>query len=323
MAISALKNIPTPLTAKEMKSQFLKHHFSRDLHGTVQKNLSSLDVFMLSGKTGHYASDIAKIAQTPFSAERQEDFQGFLALGKTKEFVCKYFERMFLLFNVLSQNSRQYRDANKIYQDNKDYSELFRNLVTKPPKNAATLDAFRHYKGIHCGGINGVLRGESNIKDKTINSEIKKISKYLNKQVIKENVKLYRGEGFEVLNKVQLNNGKTIDLEKELEEARFDKKRLQKLNEMFLDNEVIAHQPSFMSTTISKDLCNEFGHSGFYWELTTAPNTKAAYIEPLVINSCMDDEREVLLQKGSNIKIKGVEFDEKYLKWCVKGEVSN
>ena len=321
MKISSVQSIPNMVSNKELNNLFAKNNFVKESDGAVSKVLTFKDSFILSKKTGHYAENASYMFERPFGKEQQEAFKGFLALGKSKEFISKYFNRLFLMFGVLCHNSQNFNDANKIYSDNKDYAELIQNVAVKPPKNSATLDAFRRYKGIDCGKINARLRGTYNEPDYRVDKEIKDISKYIKTQNIQNPIKLYRGEGFEILNNTKLPNG--MKFEDALLDAQYDKNKLKELNEMFLDYDIVAEQPSFMSTTMSKSYGNDFGHSGFYWELTTAPNTKACYIEPLMIDSCMKDEQEVVLQKGSKIRIKGAEFDEKLMKWCIKGEVSN
>lgn len=321
MKVSSVQNIPNMVSNKELHNLFAKNNFAKGENGAVSKILTFKDTFQLSRKTGHYAENASYLFERPFGKEQQEAFKGFLALGKSKEFIKKHFNKLFLMFCILGRNSQNFSDANKIYSDNKDYAELIQNVAQNPPKKASVFDAIRRYKGIDCGKINSRLRGTYNEPNSRIDKEIKDLSKYIKTQVIKEPVKLYRGEGFEILNQTKLPNG--LKFEDALLDAQYDKNKLKELNEMFLDYDIVAEQPSFMSTTMSKSYGNDFGHSGFYWELTTAPNTKACYVEPLMIDSCMKDEQEVVLQKGSKIRIKGAEFDEKLMKWCIKGEVFN
>jgi hypothetical protein len=316
-------NYVSKVSDKDLDKLFIKNNFLKDSNGNFSKILSFKDKFLITKKTGNNSGFIRDLLSKPFSKERKEAFKGFLDIWNDNDFIAKNFVKMFALFSVLNHNSRHFDDANKIYSDNKEYKELFQNIITNPPKNSNVLDAFRRYKGVDCGKINRSMRAYEKSDDSRVNKEIKQIGKFLNTQVIKNPIKLYRGEGFEILSNITLADGSSINLDELLQDALYDKNKLDKINKMLVQKDVSVVQPSFMSTTTSKILCNDFGHSGFYWDLTTSPNTKAAIIEPLNVQSCMDDEHEILLQANSKIKILEAKYDDIYQKWCIKGEVSN
>lgn len=315
--------IPAIVNDRELESLFIKNNFLKNANGSFNKILSLKDAFCITKKTGTYAGDFSNIIRKPVTQEIKEAFKGFLALGKTKEFITKNFMGLFAMFSILNHNDGlRFNNGESIYSNYKNYSELFNNVITNPPKKASILTAFRRYKGFDCGKINGRLRGTYDLKDKQIDSEIKDIKNYINTQVIKEPVRLYRGEGLDVLESVKMQDGTSVNLAQMLLDATKDKDKTNKLNEFLLDNDVVATQPSFMSTTTNPFVAKDFGGCQIFWDLKTAPNTKAAFIEPMQINSRMYED-EVLLQAGSKIRIQEAKFDEDQGIWFLRGEVFN
>ena len=55
--------------------------------------------------------------------------------------------------------------------------------------------------------------------------------------------------------------------------------------------------------------------------MKTKPNTKGAFLEQLPGRDYLAHEKEVLLQKGSDLRISDVKFENGY--WTVVGEVAN
>ena len=249
-----------------------------------------------------------------------EPLKGFLSIFNDKNFVKNCFSKLYVLFNVLNKNSYHFNDANKIYTENKNYSELYSNIVKNPPNNAKIFDAMRRYQGVDCGKINRSLAENEN-PNKIVKSEIKILKEYLDSQNLSTPITLFRGESLNALGAVKADN-RTIDLKKMLLDVQFDNKKMESLNTFLKSSDVTLEKPSFMSTTMSKRVCLDFGHESFYWQLTTAPNTKACLVSPLTEDKNLNNEKEVLLQAGSKIKIKGAFYDDKNSIWCLKGEVS-
>lgn len=315
--------IPSLITDKELEGLFIKNNFYKNADGSFNKLISLKDAFCITKKTGTYAGDFAEVIRKPVTKETKDAFKGFLALGKTKEFITKNFLGLFAMFSILRNNDGlRFNCGEAIYSNYKNYSEMFRNIITNPPKKGSVLESFKQYKGLDCGKINGRLRGTYDLKDKKVDNEIKDLKKYIDTQVIKEPISLYRGEGTDILEKVKMRDGSTVNFAQMLLDATKDKEKTQKLNEFLLDHDVVATQPSFMSTTTNPFLAKDFGGGQIFWDLKTAPNTKACFIEPLQIKSPMYED-EVLVQAGSKIRIKEAKFDENQGIWFLRGEVFN
>ena len=93
-----------------------------------------------------------------------------------------------------------------------------------------------------------------------------------------------------------------------------------------MNNEIVAKQPSFMSTTMDKKVAYEYyvepqKGANVLFELTTKPNTKGVFVEQLTKRNNLSFEREVLLQRNSELKLKDVNFKNGF--WTVSAEVSN
>ena len=85
-----------------------------------------------------------------------------------------------------------------------------------------------------------------------------------------------------------------------------------------------------MSTTMDKNIALDFASHKpsdtkktpkMLWILDTKSNTKGAYLDPLNLEGKCSFEKEILLQKDTDIKIKDMAFKDGI--WLVKGEVSN
>ena len=115
-----------------------------------------------------------------------------------------------------------------------------------------------------------------------------------------------------------------------MEAANGDQSKINKIREFVLDNSLEAHEKGFMSTTMDKNIALDFASPKpsdvkktpkMLWILDTKPNTKGAYLDPLNLEGKCSFEKEILLQKDTDIKIKDMAFKDGI--WLVKGEVSN
>lgn len=173
------------------------------------------------------------------------------------------------------------------------------------------------------------LRSGKPIKDDEVNEYANRLQKLINNYTVPEDLTLYRGEGYEVLNNLQLENGKKINLGKLMKDAAKsgDNEKIEKIREFILDNEITAVQPAFMSTSYHWEMPDAL-HNGIIWELTPQKGTKGLFLDALNIKDTSifgnsKNEQEILLQKGSKLKIEDLFYNQERKLWKIKATVSN
>ncbi len=154
-----------------------------------------------------------------------------------------------------------------------------------------------------------------------ISSELKKtadsISSTIDRYTIKFPVTVFREDSSEILSSVMTNQGE-VDLANILSKALKDG-NINSIVSDILQLHPNVTQKAFMSTSFS----DRFSRKAINWELTVKPNTKGIFLETLPIGSD-GKELELLLQKGSKIDIKDIEFRQTDTpQWFLKGEVSS
>lgn len=317
-----------PVSTEDMDKLFLQNGFVKGKFGSVSKKLSLSEKTNIELKYGEQAGKI-KDYFGPNTKERQNEFREFLEIGDNFKVAKNNFNPMFIAFSKLFDNLKNYQQFKTFLKENPAYAQLIQNAAINSP-DEKIVNAIDNYKTIGYQDINNVLRDKIFYVEPTVTEKIRNITKFLNIQEIKTPIKLYRGEGFEILNNIKLSNGKTLDLGNIMKKIsagnNVDKDKLNKIREFLMNNEIVAKQPSFMSTTMDKNVAYEYyiepqKGANVLFELTTKPNTKGAFVEQLTKRNNLSFEREVLLQRDSNIKLNDVKFKDG--QWFVFGEVSN
>lgn len=261
----------------------------------------------------------------PINELKYDCLKVFLAKGNNMELSKTKFMQIYGAFSTIYENGT-YGKLNLLTEKKPESLQLVQNIGLNPPTNSKVLDSIKNYKGLHYFSINNTLRGIRQSYRNDINEEIQTLSEYIDKNPIKKPLTLYRGEGLDILSEVKMKNGKTVNLAKMMMNAKTPE-QVNKVREFIMDNEITAHQPSFMSTSFDKHIANAFAASSYefnqdsntiLWELKTTENTKGILLD--TIKSDVSEE-EVLLQKGSSIKITDAHYCNGF--WKLNGEVSN
>ena len=193
--------------------------------------------------------------------------------------------------------------------------------TTKYKVPVSTLEALSSYKG-SSSSINSALTTMKNHPSYTppssVKSQIDAITQYIDTQSITDGIKVYRGEGFEVLGSVEINGKK---LSKLMEDALYygDQKQIDDLIYMIEQGNYIAHQERFMSTSLLKK--SAFNNNMVVWELDVPAGSKGVFLEGCNITGQLSNECEYLLQRGCKILIKHAEL--KNGKWHLQGSIVN
>ncbi len=328
-AITSAAMVKQPITSIEISDKMLKSGFVVDSKGEYKKPISAEEEVKLYEEMSFFSKNYKKMYERSLEHKQIDLMKDFLKVDREKgeEIFDKHFDNTLLTFLILGYNGRLVPFIEKCKED-KNYFQMIENIAKSDVKG--NIYSFAEYKMDSDSDINTELRRKYINKEYAIHEHnkinIDKISNYMETQNIEKPIKLYRGEGFEILDKVKLGSGEEYNLGEKMYAAQKsrNKEEINKIKEFVLDNEITAFQPAFMSTTISQDKSSNFGsREGFVWEITTEPNTKGVFVEGLNIGNFFPNEDEVLLQKGTTLKINGISFDYDANKWCVSATASN
>lgn len=225
----------------------------------------------------------------------------------------------------------------RIFANNSEYIgemkkgdwETIVNIAKNPPSEEI-IESLHKYKGAFFYAINSAL---TDLKygqtiPSQVENDIQNIQSYISTQVIHSPIKVRRAEGYEIFESVIKEDGSTINLGEEMENAKEeylktkDKNIIENLINKYADETLSTTQERFMSTTLVGPppiWCK----SKIQWDLEIDKNSKGVFIEGIPQYGHGSWETELLLQKDSKIEILGLEYD--YVKnvWIAHGRLSN
>lgn len=327
-AIFAASMVKPAITKKDIEDKLLQHGFEKLENDEYKKDISAEKEEELRGKMSFFVKNYKKYFDKPLQQYTIEWFRDFLNIDSNvgHKLLDKNFDNTLLTFLILGNNCRLKTFETKCEED-KNYFGLIENIAKSDMEN--NLYSFAAYKMDSDSAMNMELRKKAKNPDYEIQAYLKKdidnISNYIDKQIIKNPIKLYRSEGYEILDNVQTDDGKVVNLSEMMLKAKEndDAEIVNQIREFVLDNKVTAIQDGFMSTSISKERGTDFFKNGIAWEITTAPNTKGVFVEGLNISAMYPSEDEVLLQKGTKLLINDIQYDKDEKRWTVFATASN
>lgn len=325
----------TKLSDNEFNSLLQKHKYVKTENNGYKKEFTDSEKSEIwSSRDGHQ-NHKSTLIQKPVTKEEMDGFKEFLELsnGKALKYTDKHLDNLMVgylnlkrggIFNKYKENA----------ENNSGYHDLFLNVATKP-FNIVDSNYLMDYKMNGYKDLNQFLRlfetGEVESIPEDITKKINIISNYLDTQKVETPVKVYRSESLDVLKNVRKSDGSTFDLKEMIDGLDFYKtpqdreKYIQKIKEFVLDNEIVAHYPAFVSTTVDKNMFEGTvpGEHNLHWEIDIPKGTKGVYLEPLNSNNILSKENEFLIQKNTNIIINSIDYDEKEKHWIVSGKILN
>lgn len=275
------------------------------------------------------------LIQKPVTKEEMDGFKEFLELanGKALKYTDKHFDNLMVGYLNLSRGKifDKYKENVK---KNSGYHDLVLNVATKP-FNIVDSNYLMDYKMNGYKDLNQFMRlfetKEVQSIPEDITRKINVISSYLDTQTVETPFKVFRSESLNVLKNVKKSDGSTFDLKAMIEGLDFYKtpqdreKYIQKIKEFVLDNEIVAHYPAFVSTTVDEKMFEGTvpGEHNLRWEIDVPKGTKGVYLEPLNTNNILSKENEFLIQKNTDIVINSIDYDEKEKEWKISGKILN
>ena len=339
-AAAMIKNAPKEITPEDIEKKFTEHGYIKNEYDAYSlQNLSDENLSRIKNKYGKIYSDHIrwKYQMSEFDSDDIKKLNQFLNIDKKtgRKILNENFDDLMDTYMTLTA-SPVFNLNSKISQ-NKELYTLITNVITTPfDKNK--IESVYNWKGKSHTGVAGTAQSFLREHKTGMPAEAQEftdnLSKAIDTQKLPESITLYRREGMEVLKTIMAHNDRKINLAlvmQEISKMEHPEEELKKLKEFILDNEITAVQPSFMATSIDKDLVNHFegpkgpdgGDANIIWTFNVAPNTKGLYIEALNADGTAFNEQEVLLQKGTKIKIEDIDYNKFNGMWKIKATVSN
>ncbi len=135
---------------------------------------------------------------------------------------------------------------------------------------------------------------------------IYELSEVLEKQSLKRDMVVYRGEGFGILSQKTTLDGTPMDeaLKKAIKDN--DEPAIQNIIAQLNGSTITQHR--FMSTSYDKGGAYNFikGGSGIIWQINAPKGSHAIYCDPFNVDHGV--EKEILFNKGCSLKINNAEY---------------
>ena len=145
-----------------------------------------------------------------------------------------------------------------------------------------------------------------------VKNMINTITRFLDKQTIKHDMTVYRGEGrFDVFNSVMLDESKKYTLKDALEKitSKIESGKTNVDIKKFIEENMIEKyvtQERFMSTAIDTEAIEDYAKK-VYWKIKVPQGSKASLIESYNVER--KSEAEMLIQRLSQLLIKDAKSD--------------
>lgn len=318
---------PTPklvqLSDVQVNNLLVKNGFVKDSYGNYTKKLTATEKQKLYDAYGSYGSQIISKIESPLSQQDIKNLTKMINMSGGK-YVSMWQKDM----NALVQLYRNMEHSQIFNLGNlkPEHWDAVFNIAKTKPINADQIEALAYYKGSGYMNINDALTAQKKSGKpltQDVKSKVDKIQEYINTQVVKEPMTVYRKEGTEVLASVKLPNGKTLEQAMADAKAHYyktnphDDTLIEQVKNWVKKGNLVATQERFMSTSYSPNVWS----GDLHWELEVQKGSKGVFLEGVNVKGHNQGECEFLLQKDSNILITDIDFKNGH--WELKGSVSN
>ena len=200
-----------------------------------------------------------------------------------------------------------------------DWENCIDGIINKPKDVIAPLMEYK----FDSRDINNAISNK-NFTPKILD-KINRIKNFLDKQLLKNEMQVYRGEGsFGVFDSVVLDTQNNTTLRpvlkkftEEIEAGLKSDKDISKFIKEHLDGALIT-QERFMSTAIEPSAIEKYAEKVF-WDIQVPAKSKASMIESYNVER--ESEAELLIQKMSQLLIKEARYDRPQKRWYLKAEL--
>lgn len=203
--------------------------------------------------------------------------------------------------------------------DEKAWMNCIDGIINKPTEIIRPLLEYKY----DSREINGAI--SNGTTSQRVKNMINTITRFLDKQTIKHDMTVYRGEGrFDVFNSVMLDESKKYTLKDalekitgEIESGRVDQNEIDEFIKTFMLKRNIT-QERFMSTAIDSEAIEDYAKR-VYWKINVPKGSKASLIESYNVER--KSEAEMLVQRLSQLLIKDAKYDHVNKRWYIEADL--
>ncbi len=202
--------------------------------------------------------------------------------------------------------------------DEKDWINCIDGIINKPLEVIRSLLEYKY----DSREINGAI--SNGTTSHRVKNMINTITRFLDKQILKHDMTVYRGEGgFDVFNSVMLDENKEYTLKNALEKitSEIENNKNNVDIKKFIEENMIEKyvtQERFMSTAIDTEAIEDYAKK-VYWKINVPKGSKASLIESYNVER--KSEAEMLIQRLSQLLIKDAKYDQKNKRWYIEADL--
>lgn len=203
--------------------------------------------------------------------------------------------------------------------DEKDWINCIDGIINKPLEVIRPLLEYKY----DSREINGAI--SNGTTSQRVKNMINTITRFLDKQILKHDMTVYRGEGgFDVFNSVMLDENKEYTLKNalekitsEIENGQISQNEINEFIKIKLKDARVT-QERFMSTAIDTEAIEDYAKK-VYWKINLPKGSKASLIESYNVER--KSEAEMLIQRLSQLLIKDAKYDQKNKRWYIEADL--
>ena len=301
ISVSDVKNL---FPNGEIKADYIIKEMKRIKRGLLFKSLTSIKDF----KTWLHSADLSKRLKD-FDYEQITEFMN-LHNGKYID-VWKGYSKTDNIANIhklaLFVRSISRIDKLKFYKNlpEHDWEVCMEGIINRPKD---VIRPLMEYKYDSTDINNAISLGTTS---KKINDYINKIEKFLDENKIKYDVKAYRGDKSNwAFAAIKYGDNKTVrdiidEFSEGIESGKYTLEQVDEFVKNYLIKKVVP-QSRFLSTAIEKEAGDRYAQK-ILWYLDIPKGTKGSMIECYNVERA--SEAEVLLQRGSNLRIDDARYN--------------
>lgn len=202
--------------------------------------------------------------------------------------------------------------------DEKTWGNCIDGIINKPTEIIRPLLEYKY----DSREINGAI--SNGTTSQRVKNMINTITRFLDKQTIKHDMTVYRGEGrFDVFNSVMLDESKKYTLKDALEKitSKIESGKTNVDIKKFIEENMIEKyvtQERFMSTAIDTEAIEDYAKK-VYWKIKVPQGSKASLIESYNVER--KSEAEMLIQRLSQLLIKDAKYDHVNKRWYIEADL--
>lgn len=201
--------------------------------------------------------------------------------------------------------------------DEKTWENCIDGIVNKPLEVIRPLLEYKYDSREINGGISNGTNSQR------VKNMINTLTKFLDKQSIKHDMTVYRGEGsFDVFNSVISDKNNTLKnaleaITSKIEQGQICQNKIDEFIKLKLKDAKVT-QERFLSTAIDSEAIEDYAKK-VYWKIKVPKGSNASLIESYNVER--KSEAEMLIQRLSQLVIKDAKYDHIKKRWYIEADL--